>query len=260
MDPKVEEAVLTCRERLYGTCVKDLSRNGRKQVYSDNMSFEDLDVWRRESMPEILRARHAEKQTMWLEKAELAKLMEWKLSRGKFRPTLSKLIQSNDPDKVREYSEQAFKVMIDYCDSSNDDDNEFTTIVRKSIDLVCQLRGVGPATSTLILSLAGPALRNSPDASLRDTPFFSDEVFDILNPEYGKIKYSTKEYFELVLPKLLLFNTRELQKIEEALWCLHRANKISGKLDGISAKLLTSVHETVVDQLVTAPPSKRVKK
>ncbi|ESW96461.1 hypothetical protein KL918_000414 [Ogataea parapolymorpha] len=261
MDTKIEEELLSCHERLYETCIEDLSRNGRKQVYSDNMSLKDLDIWRRETMPEILKTRFTKKHGIWLEKAELERLMEWKLSRGKFRPTLPKLIQSNDPVKVQEYTEQAFSVIIDYCDSSKDNDNEFTTAVRKSMELACQLRGVGPATSTLILSLAGPTLRKTLNNKLRDIPFFSDEVFEILNPGYGKIKYSTKEYFELVLPKLLLFKTRELQKIEEALWCLHRADKMYGKLDGSLANILTSVHKiTRDDQLVATPPSKRRKK
>ncbi|KAG7860907.1 hypothetical protein KL939_001474 [Ogataea angusta] len=261
MEPETEEALLSCRERLYETCIRDLSSNGRKQVYSDNMSFEDLDNWRREVMPEILRTRYIKKQRMWLEKAELEKLMEWKLSRGKFRPTLPKLIRSNDPDKVREFSEQAFNVIIDYCDSGHDNDSEFIGVVRKSMELVCKLRGVGPATSTIILSLAGPTLRKTTDFGLRDTPFFSDEVFEILNQDHGKIKYSTKEYLELLLPKLLLFKTRELQKIEEALWCLRRADKIHGKLDDALANLLISVRRgTRADQMVTEPPLKRRRK
>ncbi|KAG7927355.1 hypothetical protein KL925_002726 [Ogataea polymorpha] len=251
MDTKIEDELLGCRERFYETFIKD----------SVNMSLKDLDIWRTETMPDILETRFTKKRQMWLEKAELQRLMKWKLIRGKFRPTLPKLIQSNDPVRVREYTEQAFGVLIDYCDASKDNDNEFTAAVKKSMELACQLRGVGPATSTLILSLAGPTLRKTLNNNLRDIPFFSDEVFEILNPGYGKIRYSTKEYLELVLPKLLLFKNRELQKFEESLWCLHRADKMYGKLDGALANILTSVHELTRDhQLVATRPSKRRKK
>jgi hypothetical protein len=53
------------------------------------------------------------------------------------------------------------------------------------------LRGVGPATASLVLSVAFPM----------DVPFFGDEVFEWLcggeGPEKRKLKYDVKEYKEL---------------------------------------------------------------
>jgi hypothetical protein len=57
--------------------------------------------------------------------------MDWKLSRGKFRPQLKKLISSNSPDSVESITKEAFTK--DWPDSLN---------------VLTRLKGVGPATGT----------------------------------------------------------------------------------------------------------------
>lgn len=60
--------------------------------------------------------------------------------------------------------------------------------VRKALDKVCELKGVGPATGTLLLSIFDPV----------NVPFFEDELYAWLCPDAkDKLKYNVKEYFEL---------------------------------------------------------------
>lgn len=99
-------------------------------------------------------------------------------SHGKFRPSLKKLASENDDKDVREVSRTAFA----------------TEDVDKASKVLCALRGVGPATASLLLSVHKPA----------NTPFFSDELFRWClwqdKPSCGwdrSIKYNTKEYVEL---------------------------------------------------------------
>jgi hypothetical protein len=117
----------------------------------------------------------------YLTKAELTTLMDWKLTHGTFRPTLKGLIAQNDDRTVETVTRDGLALWPD---------------VKESIKKLSELRGVGPATASLILSVAFP----------EDAPFFSDELFcwATADPEKGepdwkkKIKYSVAEYLEIV--------------------------------------------------------------
>ncbi|KAH3671716.1 hypothetical protein OGAPHI_000421 [Ogataea philodendri] len=243
MNARLQDSLLEFRNQHYSKFVKDIEKNGRKNEYSDGMSFTELDEWRTTTLSKTLHQRYKDTGILWLEKTELAKLMEWKLARGKFRATLEKLIQSNDPDSVKSFTDAAFQVLVDWTKSRSDASEPFPIVVRKAMDHACKLRGVGPATATLILSLSGPALRMS-DLGAHDVPFFSDEVFEILNPSYGKIKYTAKEYIDLVLSKMAVFDAAKLQNVEEALWCLRKTEKI-GKPSKSVEKLLDELRRTI---------------
>jgi len=58
------------------------------------------------------------------------------------------------------------------------------------------LKGVGPATASLILAVKDP----------KETPFFSDPVFALTYGEDVKPKYQSKEY------KGIIERTKEIQK------------------------------------------------
>lgn len=102
----------------------------------------------------------------------------WLLSRhGKFRPTLMKLVSSNDPSFVKETIQNAIK---HYRDKSD---------VAGTLDILTHLKGIGPATASLLLAA------HDPD----NVMFFADEAFYWLccNGSKAPIKYNLKEYKEL---------------------------------------------------------------
>ncbi|KAL2136630.1 hypothetical protein VTI74DRAFT_2659 [Chaetomium olivicolor] len=104
-------------------------------------------------------------------------LVEWKLWHGKFRPTLMKLVSSNDPGFVKDTVQKAVK---HYQDKSD---------VTGALDILTQLKGIGPATASLLLAVH--------DASR--VIFFADEAFYWLCGGGTKVplKYNIKEYTEL---------------------------------------------------------------
>ncbi|KAK4136548.1 hypothetical protein BT67DRAFT_416702 [Trichocladium antarcticum] len=103
-------------------------------------------------------------------------LVEWKLRHGKFRPTLMKLVLSNDPSFVKDTVQKAVRHYRDKSDVSG------------ALKILTQLKGIGPATASLLLAVH--------DA---DVIFFADEAFSWLcsaGPT-PTIKYTLKEYTEL---------------------------------------------------------------
>lgn len=101
-------------------------------------------------------------------------------SHGTFRPSLKKLVQSNSEEFIRETTASAF--------SSQD-------TVDARLNTLIKLKGIGPATASLLLSTLDP----------EGIPFFSDELFlwafweDKTGSRWDrKIKYTAKEYRELV--------------------------------------------------------------
>ncbi|KAK4105723.1 hypothetical protein N658DRAFT_416232 [Parathielavia hyrcaniae] len=109
--------------------------------------------------------------------ADVKQLVEWKLRHGKFRPTLMKLVSSNEPDFVEDIIRQAVKHHHDKSD------------VPGALNILTKLKGIGPATASLLLAV------HDPDHVI----FFADEAFYWLCCDGSKapIKYSQKEYTEL---------------------------------------------------------------
>lgn len=65
-----------------------------------------------------------------------------------------------------------------------------TSTVTAALNLVCELKGIGPATGTLILNVYDPV----------HVPFFQDEMFMWFFPDTksDKLKYNQKEYLQLL--------------------------------------------------------------
>lgn len=117
---------------------------------------------------------------------------------GKFRPTLMKLVSSNDAEVVRDIVENAIKT---YRAESE---------VSAPVEILCKLKGIGPATASLLLSV------HDPERVL----FFSDEAFYWLccNGKKDAIKYNKKEYATLnqeaqKVTKRLGVNAMDLEKV-----------------------------------------------
>lgn len=103
-------------------------------------------------------------------------LLTWTICsrHGKFRPTLMNLVSSNDASSVASTVQEAFK---GYKSSSD---------IAACLAALCKLRGIGPATASLLLSIYDPT----------KVLFFSDEAFWWLccGGQKDTIKYNNKEY------------------------------------------------------------------
>lgn len=142
----------------------------------------DLDKLRFESIPEKVAQRKKEFDG-FLEKEEVESLVEWKLKHGTFRPKLLSLVSSNPASDLRGTTGYAFG----HCHGNPSNPVEAAKILVK-------LKGIGPATASLLLSVY------KPDA----VAFFSDELFRWVHWEEvkgkgwdRKIGYTMKEYQSL---------------------------------------------------------------
>ncbi|KAI4125352.1 MAG: hypothetical protein LQ338_004311 [Usnochroma carphineum] len=140
-----------------------------QQVQENLQALQQL---RYHDIPEAI-ARRAEAGKALLEKTQLQSLVEWKLKHGTYRPTLAALIASNRASEITHTTFSAFSAY-----SSTTPPNP-----SKAITTLCKLKGVGPATASLILSCYDPFT----------VPFFSDELFRWLHWEDGGGKTDSKK-------------------------------------------------------------------
>ncbi|KAL4987594.1 hypothetical protein BDW68DRAFT_187929 [Aspergillus falconensis] len=127
--------------------------------------FLELDVWRYDVLPALVEERRLGKGRRGghLSKEDLVRLMEWKLKHGVYRPALLGMIRQNKEKTISDATASAFSSL-----PASDEENEsFEAIERALSTLVTPLRGVGPATASLILSVACPEM----------IPFYSDDVY-----------------------------------------------------------------------------------
>lgn len=169
---------------------------------SSELSSEELDLWRLNTLPEVVKAR----SKPCLMKEELQKLLGCKMfvppqlltyifsiqrlrrthrARGKRRQALPKLISSNDPSTVTAATTAAFDHLLGVPSPPTT-----AHIIASLKELTDPLKGVGPATASYILAIMAP-----------DTvPPFSDEAYRWILHSPGregwgkKIKYDAKEY------------------------------------------------------------------
>ena len=135
----------------YSDCKSILSEtlsNAQSKISKE--SFAKTDTWLEKTLAKSL------KSDVEMTLDQLTRLMVWKLQRGQFRATLMGLIKRNSDKTVRDVSSKALKQLFDESD------------VKGAMKTLTELSGVGPATASLILSMA------SPDK----VPFMSDEAMD----------------------------------------------------------------------------------
>ncbi|KAI9376810.1 hypothetical protein BJX61DRAFT_530628 [Aspergillus egyptiacus] len=150
--------------------VKSLTTTELKGYDARVRDYWNLDVWRYDLLPKAIARRLAGDEgeaAAYLSKDEVVKLMEWKLKHGVDRPTLMGMVRSNPEKVVRSATIAALSSLTDNDKTPVTDADRFE-LVRESLEkLTSPLRGVGPATASLLLSVARPA----------DVPFYSDDVF-----------------------------------------------------------------------------------
>ncbi|KAF2184302.1 hypothetical protein K469DRAFT_709028 [Zopfia rhizophila CBS 207.26] len=164
--------------------------------------LQELDTHRYDTIPATVTQRKADGDA-YLEKGEVERLVEWKLKHGTFRPKLLNLVQSNTASLIKSTTLAAFKTL-----------NPANPL--PSLKILTELKGIGPATASLLLAVYAP------DA----VPFFSDELFRWVQwDESGKpggwqrkIGYTNKEYGHLVegagkLRERLVVQAVEIEKV-----------------------------------------------
>ncbi|EUC33635.1 hypothetical protein COCCADRAFT_95513 [Bipolaris zeicola 26-R-13] len=158
----------------------------------------DLDAQRYDVIPSAVASRNGSKKH--LTKPEVEKLVEWKLKHGTFRPALLGLVRSNTSQAVEETTKKAYAAISEDAFSQSN--------VMQALKILASLKGIGPATSSLLLSVLRPG----------EIPFFSDELFrwscwdsEVKAKESAgwqrKIKYNFKEY-EMMFDRVEKLRTR----------------------------------------------------
>lgn len=208
--PDNVEYVQKANDLLYNEVTQSLSDQIVKKYKNDTLTLAELDKWKNDELPSILQLRFTKHKNCWLNKEELVLLMDWKLAKGVFRPILPKLIKSNTPEQVESVTKAGLSLFLDYTkgitkgllfwnDDSQEKRTDYKKIIRSSFKKLCELKGVGPATASLILSLTTKI------EPYLVPPFFSDESFlyFVITPcrPDTKIKYSVKEYVDELLEK-----------------------------------------------------------
>ncbi|KAI0150882.1 hypothetical protein BJ166DRAFT_534595 [Pestalotiopsis sp. NC0098] len=171
------------------------SISASKTPKAGQKTLAELDEFRFQEAPEQFRS-NSPKRGMTHD--DVKTLVDWKLRHGKFRPTLMKLVSSNDGKTVTETIKQAMDAYWEDQDAS------------AALAAISKLKGIGPATASLLLSV------HDPDRVI----FFSDEAFWWLCCKGKKdpIKYNPKEYQELnrqaqVLVKRLEVSATDVEKV-----------------------------------------------
>ncbi|XP_078612177.1 uncharacterized protein LOC144882327 isoform X2 [Branchiostoma floridae x Branchiostoma japonicum] len=175
-----------------------------------------LDKWFQEELPQAL----SERTDKHITHEELAKLMRWKLMRGKFRPRLQQLVESNKPEVVEETSRKAFNKLPN---------------ISSAINELSKLKAVGPATATAILAAAAPEL----------VPFMADESM-LSIPGLGPIQY-TLPYFLKYLDHIKKCCKRLNKQDAEGQWTPHKV-----ELTLWTHAVATSLDPTVLDSTAAA--------
>ncbi|XP_052452243.1 uncharacterized protein zgc:112496 [Carassius gibelio] len=168
-----------------------------------------LDRWFQEELPTAISTRSKRSLTH----AELVKIMEWKLTKGKFRPRLQQLIGSNSEEAVQSSTSKAFGLLPD---------------VQAAITELCKLKGVGPATASAVLAAGAPG----------EVAFMADEAVESI-AELRPVEYTAKHYalfLQKILNKTSQLNKADSQRdwtphrVEQCLWAWAVANQIQPSL------------------------------
>ncbi|KAK4149114.1 hypothetical protein C8A00DRAFT_19161 [Chaetomidium leptoderma] len=171
-------------------------------------------------------------------------LVEWKLRHGKFRPTLMKLVSSNEPGFVKDTIQKAIKHYRDKSDISG------------ALNVLTQLKGIGPATASLLLAVHDPG----------HVLFFADEAFYWLCCDGTKapIKYNQKEYMALnaraqALAKRLGVKAVDIERVAFVLMRQPRDEKTAANTVAKTASASASKPRTESPAETTGrkPPAKR---
>lgn len=140
-------------------------------------------------------------------KDDLMDIVRWKFAKGKPRYPLLKQIQFNTDALINTCIQNSLNIIDEYYNTptetttkttnvalkkskndANNRDTETTAVIRQSIDALCQdLKGIGPATASAVLSLYKPQLY----------AFMDDEVIEALIIPGKKRGYTIPIYIDI---------------------------------------------------------------
>ncbi|KAJ5811788.1 hypothetical protein N7474_008089 [Penicillium riverlandense] len=151
----------------------DFNASEQRYIQTETDKYLELDQLRYEGLPKKVAERKTgddgDEKNGYLSKDELLSIMEWKMKHGVARPTLMGNLKTNQANLVRKSTAAALSA-LPIADPTLYPDEAFP---RPSLDALTKpLRGVGPATASLILSISTAA----GDAS-HQIPFYSDDVY-----------------------------------------------------------------------------------
>lgn len=169
----------------------------RIQSLNNKPKLQSLDHFYTHTFPQLIKTRLP---SPFITRHELSQVMEWKLTRGKWRPKLLSFVQSLDEKQVEEVSKKSFAALPD---------------LEEAVTCLSTLKGVGPATASAVLAAVAPDI----------APFMSDEAMMAV---LGGVKeYTLKQY--LLFADKLQSKSKELSTLtgkkfspcdlERALWC-----------------------------------------
>ncbi|KAJ6404986.1 hypothetical protein OIU84_013042 [Salix udensis] len=162
-----------------------------------------LDDFYRVELPSLIHQRNPDPHITTL---ELSKLMQWKLSRGKWRPRLLDFVSSLDESHVKSASQKAFESLPD---------------VSKAVSALTVLKGVGPATASAVLAAYAPDV----------APFMSDEAMEAV---LGNSKEYTLKQYLLFVDKLQT-KSKEIDELSKTANMKFRRWEICGDINGVSS-------------------------
>ncbi|XP_033742122.1 uncharacterized protein LOC117328725 isoform X2 [Pecten maximus] len=122
---------------VYGLYNKVLIVKSKIMKPDKGKQLTQLDHWYQEELPGAIKAR----KERYVTHEELCKLMKWKLTRGKFRPRLEQMVQSNSEEEVEAASRKAFKELPN---------------LPNAIKALTVLKAIGPATASAVLAAGAP--------------------------------------------------------------------------------------------------------
>jgi hypothetical protein len=122
------------------------------------------DRWYRNDLPEIIGARTPRHVTL----DDLARIVEWKMTRGVWRARNLALAKSNDRDNVIKVSADAFAADL---------------ATTRPLTILGALFGVGPATASAVIAAVHPA----------EFPFY-DEIVGAQIPDLPPVDFTLKIY------------------------------------------------------------------
>ncbi|KAF3180537.1 hypothetical protein TWF225_004592 [Orbilia oligospora] len=183
----------------YSSVLKAVSDNKPKAKSNDSQTLEEIDGWRDGLSGFASQAKTAKGDSggQNLNASQVKGIVLWKLKRGKFRPTILPLVNSNPVKELESTVNEALNMSLPgkvTSDGTDDDDDDALAQVSSMMKVLIKLKGIGPATATAILSSVFP----------ETIPMFSDEAFRwIMMDKPGisagwnrNIAYNAKEYSE----------------------------------------------------------------
>ena len=166
-------------------------RNTFKKAQEGKQLLKD-DLWMWSQLSEKLQKQN------YCKLSQFERIVDWKMTRGLFRPRNKQLLSDNGESDVEKYSREAFEM----ADSQP----------KKAISLLCKLKGIGPATASALLAVYCP----------EKYAFMSDEGMTTAGLP---LKYTEKAYADYksaidnkinALPFLHDWSANDVQ---QALWC-----------------------------------------